>query len=113
MSFDELFKQLVWDALVRAALRKLFAALPWLSWGPLGAVTSYVFIYFADRLYEVLSEVIEMEYIAFKNEAHRRTFDKSVVSLQAIADGLGVDSPEFKEQREKALADLSKFVRFN
>lgn len=113
MTTGELFKTLVWDALVKAALRKLFAAIPWLGWGPLGPVVTYLVVLFSDKLYEALSETIEMEWIAFRNDAHRRAFDKSASELQAIADGVGVDSPEFKEQREKALADLARFVRFN
>ena len=113
MSFDELFKQLVWDTMVRAALAKLFAAAPFLAWGPLGPVVTYLAVYFTDKLYAIMAQTIEMEFIAFKNEAHRRTFDKSVNELQSIADGPGVDSPQFKEQREKALADLAEFVRFN
>lgn len=112
MGLDGLFKSLVWDTMVRAALSYLFAAIPWLAWGPLGAAVSFIAMHFADKLYVLLSDVVEMEYIAFKNEAHRKAFDEAAAGLQAIADAKGPDSEEFKNEREKAKAALSKFVRF-
>lgn len=112
MNLDELFKQLVWDTMIRAALSQVFAAVPLLAWGPIGPVVTWVAVHFTDKLYVLLSEVIEMEYVAFKNTQHRKAFDVAAFNLQLVADIHGPESEEFKHEREEAKSRLSQFVRF-
>lgn len=108
----DLFKDLVWDLLVKAALSKLFAAIPWLGWGPVGILVGWIVGMLADYLYDAVKMTIDLQVIAFKNEQHRREYDKAGVTLKLIARDKGIDSPEFKAARDENKKSLSRFVTF-
>lgn len=108
----DIFKDLVWDALVKAALGMLFRAVPWLAWGPLGVFVGWVVGLAAGYLYDAVKMAIDLQVIAFKNEAHRKAFDDAGVKLKIIAKDKGIDSPEFKEARELHKKRLAEFVHF-
>jgi hypothetical protein len=109
---EAIFKDLIWDNLIRAGKAALFSAAPWMSVWPLGPMINLLIDMFTDKLYEGLRLAIDLEAIVFVNEAHRRAYDKAAVTLKILAQEKGIDSPEFKNAKEYAKADLSKFVRF-
>lgn len=109
---EGLFKALVWDALVKAAIARLFAAVPFLAWGPVGFLVSHLLTKFADKLFEAASMAIAMEKIILTNEAHLKEYERASVKLKIIAREKGIESPEFKEARDAEKAALSKFVQF-
>jgi uncharacterized protein (DUF2342 family) len=108
----DVFKDLVWGAMVAAAKSALFAAVPWLAWGPLGVFLGWVIGMAADYLYDAVKMAIDLKLIVFKNEEHRKAFDAASVKLKIIAGGKGIDSPEFKEAREEHKKRLAEFVRW-
>lgn len=105
-------KDLLWDPLVKAATLLLFKAIPWLGWGPLGLVVGGVIGLFADQLYELAKVYIDFQRIALKNLEHMKAFDDAAVKLKIIAQGNGLDSPEYLAAREKHAKALSAFIRF-
>lgn len=105
-------KKLVWDALVQAATKALFSALPALGWGPIGLLVSTFIGVFADKLYDLAKDYFDSEAILSRNSENRRLFDDSSVKLYVIAKGKGIDSPEFKEARVAHVTRLSNLVRF-
>lgn len=107
-----MFKELVWGPLVKAAIARLFAALPWLGWGPIGVAASWVLTYFADKLYEAAELAINLELIYLRNESHRKEYDSACVELKKLGAAKGKDSPEWKAAYEVQKASLAKFVRF-
>jgi hypothetical protein len=109
----DLFKDLVFDTLVKAALQRLFSLVPLLGWGPLGMVISFYLTKFADLLYSGVKEFVEVESIPIKNEALRKEFDRASVKLKIIAGGKGIDSPEFREARNADKENLLKLVTVN
>lgn len=113
MELENLFKSLVWDNLVKAAIKKIFVAAPFLAWGPLGIVAKYVIGKIADKLYEALKEAIDMQRIAFRNKDLRKGYERASVTLRIIAQDRGIDSDEFKKAREEHKKNLAAFVRFS
>lgn len=112
-SKHDLFKALVWDNLVKVGIQRLFLAAPWLGWGPVGWVASFIITHFADMLYETVKLEIELELIVIRNEAFRREYDAASTALKQISQDKGPDSDEFKAARKTHSEALSRFVRFN
>jgi len=112
MDLSDIFKQLVWDALVKAALQQLFLAVPLLGWGPIGYVVSWIAVYFTDKLYAVIKLVVDLEVIVLRNEIHKKEFAGAAVRLKLIAKAKGVDSEEFKKARDEQKEALSRFIQF-
>ena len=106
------FKDLIWDMVVRALLTKLLAAVPFLAWGPLAPLVSFVITQIADKIYDLIVEYIEFSSISIRNLEHRKAFDAASVKLKILARDKGIDSEEFKKAREEQRKALSQFVRF-
>lgn len=105
----DLFKDLLYATIVKAAIQRLFLIAPFLSWGPLGVLVSHYLTKFAMLLYEIAETFIDLKTVPIKNEKLRKEFERASIKLNIIANGKGIDSPEFKEQRDadhKALLDL-------
>jgi hypothetical protein len=111
--FENLFKEWVWDNLVEAGLTALFTQVPALAVWPIKPILSYIIRLYADRLFSAIKLCVDLQAIAFVNEAHKRAFDKASVTLKIIAHDKGLDSPEFKNARENAKTELAKYVHFN
>ncbi len=109
---EKVFKDLVWDALVKAALARLFIAVPWLAWGPLGAVVGFIVNIYADKLFKELELGLDLTYIKFHNKEGEKEFRLASVKLSIEAIAHGVDSPEYKEANEKAKAAFAQYVAF-
>ena len=112
MTKEDLFKILIWDNLVRAALSRLFLLVPLLGWGPFGIVISHFAFKFADSLYDGTKEYIEITKIAMKNKEMEEAFNKASVKLYIIARDSGVESEAYRSAREEHKKSLSNLVRF-
>lgn len=110
---EHLFKSLVWDALIKAALARLFLAVPLLGWGPIGYVITWAVMKYSGELYAAIRQFIRLEEIAFRNEGHQKAYEAAALKLHLIAIQDGVDSESFRKQREIEKYLLSKFVRFD
>lgn len=109
------FKELVWGSLVKAALGKLFAALPLLGWGPIGWAITWIVERYSNELYQLAKEFLKLEAIALRNEAAERAYNTASVKLKLIARSNGIESEEFRKARDedkKALDNLVRFGRF-
>lgn len=109
----DLFKNLVWDNLIALGIEKLFRLLPFLGWGPIGFLVSKIIWKFSDVLFEVTDTFIDVKEIPIRNNNLRKEFDRESVKLMIIAREKGIDSIEFKTERENAKKSLSNLVRFN
>lgn len=106
------FKDLVWDLLVKAAIEKLFIAVPFLAIWPIGPIVTVFLTLFGDRIYAAAHETFDLGAIVFKNDLHKITFQKSDATLKIIAHDKGIDSKEFEDARDNALEAMSKFTHF-
>jgi hypothetical protein len=109
---NDLFKDLVWSAIVKAATAALIRAIPFLGMGPMGAVTGLIVGLFGDFLYAQLKDVYNFHSIGIANETHRREFDNAGIKLKLLARDKGIESNEFKEAKKRYGDDLAKFIRF-
>lgn len=107
------FKELVWDAVVKAVLQKLFVAVPLLGWGPIGYVISHFAVKYSDEIYAAVKMFIVVEAITLRNKSFEQAYNKASVKLHIVAKTDGIDSVSFKEARDADKKALSKFVNFD
>lgn len=112
MSLDEIFKDLVWDALVTAAVKALIAAVPWLGWGPLPILLGWLAGLLTDHLYIVLKDTVNLKLIILKNEEHAKEFAAAAFALKNSAITNGISSEAFKKKREEAREKMARFIQF-
>jgi hypothetical protein len=98
----DLFKVLVWDSLVKFAISRLFAARPFLSWGPVGVIVGWALNLLADKLYAAADEFVDMTVIPIRNTALRAAYDRESVRLKLLARDKGLGSAEYLKAREDA-----------
>lgn len=107
-----LLKDLVWNVLIEQALKRVFEAVPWLGWGPIGAVIRVVVGLVADELFDGMRTVFNMQKILFVNLQHQHAFEDASLKLQLIARDKGIESIEYKEARIENRKRLSAFTQF-
>ena len=107
------FKSLLWDAFVKAALSKIFSAVPLLGWGPFGMIITFFANRYANKIYEALKYMINVELIVLKNLEAKKSYDKARVTLTVLFYTAGKDSQEFKNAREIHKNTLANFVSWD
>lgn len=110
---EDLFRDLIWDNLVEAGIAALFIEVPWLNAWPIGGAVKYLLRLFSDKVFDGVRMSVDLSLIAFMNQEHKKAYDTEVVKLKIIAHSYGVDSPEFKKEKENAKEILAKFVAIN
>ena len=108
----DLFKILVWDSLIKAALASLFVALPFLNFWPVSWLINYVVITYSDILYAGLKEFIKIEAIALRNENIERQYNISSSTLKILGTRFGIESQEFTDARAKNVDTMDNLVKF-
>jgi|WetSurMetagenome_2_1015567.scaffolds.fasta_scaffold559515_2 hypothetical protein len=109
----DIFKELVWDNLVKATLTEIFVAVPLLGWGPIGFVITSLAVKYSDKLYNGINKVVDVKAIALKDEILKREYDSASIKLKIIANSYGINSSEFEVSRVAHKNYLSQFVRFD
>jgi hypothetical protein len=107
----DLFKDLVFDPLVKLAISRIIALAPWLSFGPISFIVGQVVTYVAGIVYEVMKDFINFEVILLRNAEHQKALIDALTALQKAAREKGTDSPEFRSLRESHKAALAKYAR--
>lgn len=105
----DFFKILIFDTIVKAAIKRLFLMVPFLGWGPIGILVSYLIQKFADMAYEEGKEAVILSTIKFKNEMHQNEFDKAFLKLKYIEKT--ATPKELEDAIKKAQESMAKFVR--
>lgn len=113
MDLKDLFKSLIWDSLVKVAIEKLIVAAPFLSWGPLAPIFSFIITKITDVLYEQIIKFIDVEAIVFRDKILEQQYNNHYVNLKTVARDYGELSPEFEKAHEESQKYFSDFVRFN
>lgn len=108
-----IFKQLIWDQLIAALIKRLFAEIPFLAWGPVGIIVKWLIMTLGDKIFEAVKLQIQLEAIVLRNAAHQKAFEQAATNLRIIAVDRGVDSEEFKNAREAHKKALAAFIRFD
>ena len=110
--FEEIFKELVWNNAIDAALAALFAYCPYLNVPPLRQIINGLTKLIANTFFTYLRLVVDLSAIKLVNAEHQTAFDSASVRLRIISYNKGINSPEFLKAKEEAKIALAKFVRF-
>lgn len=112
MDLSDIFKKLIWDSIIKALLDKLFLAIPFLGWGPVGIIVALIVNKLGSWIFDAMKMFIDFSLIVIKKEELAREYAVESLNLKNIALSKGIDSEEFKAERIKAAASLSRFVKF-
>lgn len=110
---EDLFKGIVWDNLIKAGTESLLKALPFLSIWPIGPIIRFVINKFSNYLFENLRLMVDLKAIAFVNDKDRKKFDEHAVKLKILERDYGLNSKQYKEERNKAHERFSQLVRYS
>lgn len=109
----DVFKDMVFDQLVKLAISHIIGLAPFLSFGPVAFVISRVVVYIANLLYGVMKDAINFQVILLNNSIHHKAFISAQIQLRQLAKEKGIESPEFKKSREDHAKHLSTFIRYS
>lgn len=100
---EDLFKSFVWTPFIDGLLTQ-----HGLNWWPLSAMARLL----TDKIFEKLRLIVDLGAISFVNKEHEKAFNTESVKLHIIAKAKGLDSPEYREAKERAKDALGSFVRY-
>lgn len=111
LDIGKIFKDFIWKGLVELALKRLFIAVPFLGWGPIGIVVSWLGQKIANELYDGVHEFLDLTVIAFRVPEAGVKYAKTVVELKRIALTGGIESPDYKKAYEISKNNFAEFWR--
>lgn len=107
----DLFKDLVFDPMVKLVIQRIIGLASWLAFGPVAFIVGQVVTYVAGVVYDVMKDFINFEVILLRNAEHQKALIEALTDLQKIAKTNGIGSPEFRSAREAHKAALAKYAR--
>ena len=110
---SSIFTDLILKGLARKALAVLFIKLPVLGWGPIGIIITLIVDKLIEQISQELEDKIDVKAIVFKNEKLEEEYSDASIKLKIIGSNYGIDSEEFKKEREDAVKKFHKFVMFD
>jgi hypothetical protein len=110
-AIEDAFKSLVWDVGVSAVLTYYLGG--WLSIPVVGTVTKFILTTITDGVFAAVRMVVDIEAVVLVNAQHKAEYQDASIKLAVIAHDKGINSPEFKAERENAKVSLAKFVSFS
>ena len=109
----DVFKDLIFDQMVKSAISYIIGLEPLLAWVPVSFLIGKVVTYVAGIIYEEMKDAINFQVILLNNRSHHEGYINALSILKRIANEKGIDSEEFKTQREIHKATLSRFIRYS
>jgi hypothetical protein len=109
----EIFKSIVWDLALEVELAALFLWAPFLSVWPLRQVISGVAKMLSDKFFNALTLFVDVTDIKLKNKEHHEAYVRESVKLAVVLHEKGINSDEYKTQREASKLTMSRFTRFS
>lgn len=100
---EKIFKTLVWDVEIKAALIYFN-----IDFWPVNELVTV----FTDKIFEGLRLGFDLPLIKFRNAAHENAFNRAAVTLKILERDYGLDSEQYKKAKENAKEALAKFARF-
>ncbi len=96
---EKLFKGGIWDALIDLGLAALFVQFPFLNIFLVRDAVRWLVTKFGNAMWEFATQMLNLQYIVFKNQALQKDFIEAALRLKGIALQDGLDSPAYKEAR--------------
>lgn len=95
----DLFKELVFDVIVKEAIRRLLIQIPLLSISPLSHIATHFLVKFCNSFYEYQKTVVKFYKFEFMNEANQKAFERQFIELKELEN----NPDATKEEKQKAL----------
>lgn len=108
-----IFKSLVWDIAIKKYASKLLISMAISPTGFIGIVITKAIMHLADKLYPIIVNMIKVGEIKLSNEVHQRAYEKAQIKLKLTLEQYGIDSKEFKNEREIEHDKLLRAIVFN
>lgn len=116
MSQSDLFKSLVWDNLVKAAIAFLLSNIGIAATGFLGGIVTgfvtEVVMLICNQLYAGLSMFVDLQVIQIRNDIDRAKFEAASEKLAIVWSEYGANSKEYQEAHEVEKNAFYKLVSF-
>lgn len=108
---QQIFKDLIWNPLIRAGETYIEGAVPALALPVLKQLDEGAINAISDWLFNQIVLVMDVTAIKLVNQAHQTAYDRASLELAIVAQEKGVTSDEFKKARDLAAAALAKFTQ--
>lgn len=110
---QKIFKALVWEPLVQAGMIYAETQAPFLAAPVIKQVFELSVRTFADKAFAAIVMIVDVQAIRLLSDAHQRAYDEASLRLMVLAVDYGIESPEFKKERENAKVALSQFTNIS
>jgi hypothetical protein len=113
LDLGSIFKNLIWDLMIKQVIADALAWLPLGVAGPFGLVVTRLILLVSNNLYGRFEILVKLDTIILKNDVHQKFFENAQFKLKILAKEKGIDSQEFKNERTKMADDLWDLTRVN
>lgn len=103
-TINEILHGIIFEVVLKAAISRVVAAVPFLAWPIINPVFSFIVVKFVEIFYDELSKSVAFQVINFQTEEQRKAYSDAVTQLQAA-----IEKPKEEqnaEDIEKAKAEL-------
>lgn len=110
---DEQIRSVIFDVVLKAAVKNITAAVPILSWPVINPIVNFVILKIATILYDQLALYVKFTLIDFKTDQEQRAYTKAVEEFKTIQKAPAATPEEknhAKENFKRALGDLIRFA---
>jgi len=109
----DVFKSVAWDNVTEAAFALIIAEVPWLGVPIIKSFSKLIFNFFTERLFQAVSLALDIGAIKILNPIAQKEYERESLRLYVIAREKGLNSEEYRRNRNEAKISLSRFVRYN
>jgi len=114
---QDLFKEFVWKPLAKKAVSELLSDLAgvgrFFTWGPVVHFITVIAEKLFEKMYLYLDQFIDLKAVIIKDIVQRKVMTEAVIELKNLALQKGIDSDEYKNQRQIHGDYLLKYVSVN
>jgi hypothetical protein len=104
---EKIFKDLVWDPMLKAGEKWLEGAVPFFSLPVVSSLEESVAQELSDAFYTQMCLLIDISVIKLVDEQHDKAFRDAATKLHLVADQYGPNSEEFQKENENAKSALA------
>lgn len=109
---NKAIKSLILDVVLKAAIRQIIAAVPFLSWPVINPLVTYLITKVATVLYDHMALYISFQLIDFKTDQEQKAYTKAVEELKAAHAAPNATEKQLNDAKEKFRRNLGDLIRF-
>lgn len=111
-AIENIFKSLVWDNVVSTYTAYVFVQVPFLNVPVIRELTAYLIKTVSDGFFSVGRLFTDMTAIKIIEPILLDKYQKESIRLSIIAHNSGIDSEEFKKEKEIEKQNFHNFIHF-